>query len=260
MAKKKQKIKIEIRPYADKRPYVLWRRVSTKKQEETELGLEAQVDIAKHFMQRDPVKIFTDVYSGTKLLECKGLHEAIAYCHEHDHVLVIAKTDRWRNTGDAIDLLDEIGEGNLIFCDLPEFNRFILIILVEMWQRQAEMLSFNTSRAMEVIQRKIDENGGYMTRAGKWKTHLGNPKGTDVSRASAESAAKRAREAFEWRVNNAGYKWVRMQVRKNRKLKDILKEFNEYYDAGVDGFSTRTGCRMNICTLSEWIKEIRQEG
>ena len=62
MVKKK---KIEISPIQESRPYVLWRRVSTISQGESGLGLEAQITIAKTFLKKDPIKIFTDVYSGT---------------------------------------------------------------------------------------------------------------------------------------------------------------------------------------------------
>ena len=41
------KKKVEIKTIEERRPYILWRRVSTKHQEKTELGLEAQVSIAK---------------------------------------------------------------------------------------------------------------------------------------------------------------------------------------------------------------------
>lgn len=257
--KKKQVFRIEINPYRDTRPYVLWRRVSTKKQGESGLGLEAQVEIAKNFMQRDPVAMYTDVVSGTDLRGCKELKQAIDYCHENGCVLVIAKTDRWRNTEEALWLLREIGEGNLIFCDLPECNRYMLVNLVEMWTRQAEMIRFNTAKALEVRQGQIDRNGGFISRSGNWCTHLGNPKGTDTSKASAASARKLAAEAYEWRINNAGYKWVRIQVKKNRMQKDILREFNEFHDEGIEGFCTRMGKRMNICTLSKYMSEIKRE-
>lgn len=256
---KKRKEKVHITPYKDSRPYVLWRRVSTKRQGESGLGLEAQLDIAKYFMQREPVKIFTDVYSGTKLRECKKLGEAIDYCHENDYVLVIAKTDRWRNVAEALWLLDEIGEGNLIFCDLPECNKYLLIQLCAMWERQADMISFNTERSLAVRKEQAEKDGGWFSRSGRWCTHLGNAKGADTSKASAVSAAKNAKEAYEWRIANDGYKWVRKQVIKGKKLKDILAEFNEFHDDGLQGFSTRNGCRMNICTLSKYIKEIRRE-
>lgn len=60
------------------RPYVLWRRVSTKSKVKTELGLDAQQTIAEYFMHGKPVKVYTDVYSGTKLGECPDLKSAIS--------------------------------------------------------------------------------------------------------------------------------------------------------------------------------------
>ena len=91
MSKKK---KVEIKTIEDRRGYILWRRVSTRMQGESFLGLEAQETIAKAFMGKDPVDVYTDVHTGTKLKECVGLWEAIKRCKENDLVLVIAKTDR----------------------------------------------------------------------------------------------------------------------------------------------------------------------
>ena len=46
---------------------MLWRRVSTGEQGESGLGLSGQLTIAKMFMGRDPIEIFTDVFSGKVL-------------------------------------------------------------------------------------------------------------------------------------------------------------------------------------------------
>lgn len=259
MSKKKSSFSIEISPYKETRPYVLWRRVSTKRQGESGLGLEAQLEIAKRFMQREPVEVFTDVFSGTKLLECKELAKAIACCKDNNYVLVIAKTDRWRNLEEALWLLNEIGEGNLIFCDLPECNKYILVQLVQIWARQAEMNAYNTKMALAVRAKQAEEQGGWVSRSGHFRTKLGNPKGVDTSKASFAAARKSELEALEWRRGSDGYKWIRRQVLKGKSNKEILEEFNENYDLGMKGFSTRTGCRMNPCTLSKWIAEIRAE-
>ena len=112
-----------------KRPYVLWRRVSTKEQGNSGLGLEAQLTMAEYCMKEKPEAVFTDVYSGTKLNECTELWNAIRYCKEKGYLLVIAKTDRFRNVKEALEILDAVGEGNLNFCDLPTTDRMILTII-----------------------------------------------------------------------------------------------------------------------------------
>ena len=92
-----KKRKVEIKINTDPRPYALWRRCSTQEQGESGLGLAAQLTIAQMFMGKDPVEVFTDVYTGTKLKQCVGLWKAIDFCKEHGYLLVVAKADRCRD-------------------------------------------------------------------------------------------------------------------------------------------------------------------
>lgn len=256
MAKRK---KIEITTIKEVRPYVLWRRVSTQEQGKSGLGLDAQLTIAKTFMGRDPVAVFTDVYSGTKLKQCEQLWEAISYCKEHGYPLVIAKSDRCRNVSEALEILDAVGERDLVFCDLPSCDRFILTIMWAMWERQAIMGRINTRLALAERKRQIEENGGFFSKSGHWRKHLGNAKGYDTSAAVAAQARNKADEAREWRQQNDGYRWIKQQVLKGKRQKDILREFNEFHEMGLAGFSTREGRPMNACTLSKWVQEIKRQ-
>lgn len=251
--------KVEIKTIAESRPYVLWRRVSTEKQGADGLGIAAQLTIAQTFMGKDPVEIFTDVHSGTKLKQCEGLWKAIALCKEQNYALVVAKTDRCRNAQEALEILDAIGERNLIFCDLPSCDKFVLTVIFAMHERTAMIGRINTRLALAERKRQIEENGGFFSKSGHWRKHLGNAKGVDTSAAAAVQARIKADEAREWREQSDGYRWIKQQVQKGRLQKDILREFNEFHDMGLAGFSTRNGCRMNVCTLSKWIQEIRRQ-
>lgn len=253
------KKKVEITLIHDPRPYVLWRRVSTEKQGASGLGLDAQLTIAQMFMGRDPVAVFTDVYSGTKLRQCKGLWEAVEMCKRENYVLVISKSDRCRNVQEALEILDAIGPSNLIFCDLPSTDRFVLTIMWAVWEKQAIMGRINTKLALDERKRQIAKDGGFFSKSGHWRRHLGNAKGVDTSKAVAVQARNKADEARNWRESSDGYRWVRKQVQKGRLQKDILVEFNEFHEMGLAGFSTREGRPMNACTLSKWVQEIKRQ-
>ena len=105
----------------------------------------------------------------------------------------------------------------------------------------------------------LKKDGGFFSKSGRWCSHLGNAKGVDVTAASAVASRNRADEARAWRESNDGYLWIKRQVQKGRKQKDILREFNEFHEMGLAGFSTREGCAMNVCTLSRWINEIKRK-
>lgn len=251
-----RKRKTEIQIIQESRPYVLWRRVSTSKQGSDGLGIAAQLTIAQTFMGRDPVEIFTDVYTGTKLKQCAGLWQAIDYCKENGTVLVIAKSDRFRSVNDALDVLDAIGSSNLIFCDLPSSDRFVLTIMWAVWEKQAIMGRINTRIALAERKKQIASEGGFMSKSGNWCTRLGNKKGVDMSMAVQASARKKIGDAIDWRKKSALYVWVENQVLRGRTRKEILEEAAALYNDNPDQFGTREGKMLTKGILSKWIAEI----
>ena len=249
--------KIEIPEFNEKRPYVLWRRVSTEHQGESGLGLEAQLTIAKTFMRKDPAEMFTDVFSGTKLRQCKSLQSAIKYCKDNDCVLVIAKSDRFRCVQDALEVMDAIGERNLIFCDLPTTDRFVLTIMWAMWERQAIMGRINTKIALAERKRQIEEDGGFISKSGNFCSHLGNEKGVDMTPAQIASINRKIRDKEEWRKTGL-FAWVELQIIKGRSRKEIVAEAQAMYEksGGDKNWSTREGRPLSKATLARWVKDI----
>ena len=223
------------------RPYVLWRRVSTKQQGESGLGLDAQLSIAEYFMQGEPVKVFTDVYSGTKLAECPNLNRAMRYCKDHGYLLVIAKTDRFRNVKQALDVLDEMGEGNIHFCDLPTTDRTVLTIVFAVWERQATMGQINTKRGL--------------AEARKRGVRLGREKGCDLSAAHEAASMARTDAKVKWKEENVGYQWAMEKVMEGWKRQDIVVEFNKHHALQPDVFCTRKGKPLTLAVLCKWINE-----
>lgn len=254
MAKGEKK---EIITIKESRPYVLWRRVSTKEQGKSELGLDAQTTIAKMFMGKDPVETFTDVFSGTKLLQCKGLWAAIDLCKSNNYVLVIAKSDRCRNVQEALEILDNVGERNLIFCDLQSCDRFILTVMWAMWERQAIMGRINTKIALAERKKQIARDGGFVSKSGRWCNHLGRKKGECSQEAITAMARHRSQISQDWKKESELYSWVTIQVLRRRAQKDILEEAIALYEKNPKKYVTRAGKKLNAGTLSRWAKEIR---
>jgi len=238
--------------------------VSTKSQAKTELGLDAQQTIAEYFMHGKPVKVYTDVYSGTKLGECPDLKNAIRYCKQHNYLLVIAKTDRFRNVQEALAILDEMGEGNLCFCDLPTTDRTVLTIVFAIWERQAMMGRINTRKALDERRKQRDNNGFWISKSGRVCNKFGKPAigkdkyGRDIydmSAAQTASALSRANAAAQWKEQSIGYKWVMEKVAEGWQRNDIIAEFNKLHQMQPGVFCTRTGKPLSHSRLSLWISE-----
>lgn len=252
------KKKVQIKTIEERRDYILWRRVSTKGQGESFLGLEAQATIAKTFMGKDPIEIFTDVHTGTKLKECVGLWDAIKRCKEEDLVLVIAKTDRFRSAQEALEVLDAVGERRLVFCDLPSCDRFILTVMFAMHERTAMIGRINTRVALAERQRQIETEGGFFSKSGNWTTHLGRAKGCDTSKATAAAGAVAAGKSREWKDDSALYSWVTIQVLKRRPRKEIVADAQELYEKNPEKYCTRNGRPLTAAILSHYIKDIER--
>ena len=115
-----------------KKKFISWRRVSTVRQSKSGLGLAAQKEIIRYFIEREQGKWIADYsecYTGTELSGCVELRKAMEHCKRENAVLVIAKTDRFRNTIEALQVYEEMGEGNIMFCDLPYRQVYSYVVL-----------------------------------------------------------------------------------------------------------------------------------
>lgn len=163
--------------------FISWRRVSTHKQGKSGLGLAAQEDIIKHFVESEKGELVADyheVYTGKELSGCTELRKAIEHCKREGATLIIAKTDRFRNTIEALQIYDEM-EGNIYFCDLPHTDKFTLTLFFALAEREALIVSIRTKAALAAKKAQ-----GFS---------LGNKKGTDLSKANEASAISRRHKA-----------------------------------------------------------------
>lgn len=143
--------------------YVSWRRVSTFRQSQSGLGLEAQKEIIRYFVERDEGELIADYsecYTGKELSGCKELRKAMKYAKETGATLVIAKSDRFRNCQEALSILDEMGEGNIEFCDLPHSDRFTLTLFWALAEREALITSIRTKQALAAKKARGEKTGG----------------------------------------------------------------------------------------------------
>lgn len=163
--------------------FISWRRVSTIKQNSSGLGLLAQTEIIEHFVKAEKGELIADyheVYTGKELSGCIELRKAMEQCKNEGATLIIAKTDRFRNTIEALQIYDEM-EGNIYFCDLPHTDKFTLTLFFALAEREALIVSIRTKAALAAKKAQ-----GYK---------LGNGKGVDLSKANEASAQARRDKA-----------------------------------------------------------------
>lgn len=241
----------------DTQRFVIYIRVSTKRQGSSGLGLDAQRKMCMDLIEKEKgvyIKEFQDVESG-KSRTRQGLWNAIDYCKIYNCTLVIAKLDRLAR--DVEFTFKVIGTGIQIrFADMPVMNTMILGVFASVAQYERELICSRTKGALDSIKEDIKKNGGHVSRTGRYIKSLGNPKGIDMSSAYTVSAKNRVKRANDWREKSALYLWVINQLLKGRPRRQILAEAIELYEKNPALYGTREGKPLCEGTLSKWAKEI----
>ena len=131
------------------RRFVSYYRVSTDRQGQSGLGLEAQVKaVADYLNGGELVGEFTEVESGRKTDGNRPeLSKALEMCQIHQAILLVAKIDRLaRNAAFLLNLRDAGIE--FICCDMPDANRLTIGILAMVAEDEAERISQRTKAAL----------------------------------------------------------------------------------------------------------------
>lgn len=135
--------------------YVAYYRVSTPRQGQSGLGLEAQKADVEQYVNGangDIVAEFTDIESGKKANRVELL-KAIALCKATGATLIIAKLDRLSRDVEFIFALRNSGV-DFKACDLPDFNTLTLGMFAVIAQHEREMISQRTKKALAVKKEK----------------------------------------------------------------------------------------------------------
>jgi len=129
--------------------FVIYKRVSTRKQNDSGLGLEAQEKAVRDYLTGKPHEIvgeFTEVESGRKSKRPE-LDSALQCCRKHKATLVVARTDRLsRNVHFLSGLLEQKIE--FVAVDNPTANNFTLHIMSAVAEQEALLISQRTKAAL----------------------------------------------------------------------------------------------------------------
>lgn len=176
--------------------FVSYVRVSTQRQGESGLGLEAQREAVARYMNgwivHHPELIgeFQEIESG-KRNDRPVLKEALALCKRTGATLVIAKLDRLaRNVAFIANLMESDVE--FVCCDLPQANRLLLHIMAAVAENEARMISERTKSALAAAKARGTKLGA-ANPACQNLTEGARDRGTE---ASAHAAVAAAREAY----------------------------------------------------------------
>ena len=166
------------------RKWVAYYRVSTQRQGESGLGLDAQRTVVQTFLSGrggEVVGEFTETESGKKASNRPQLQAAMDVCRKQRATLVIAKLDRLARNVHFISGLMESGV-DFVAVDQPTKDRFMLHVQAAFAEEEARRISMRTKEALAAAKRR----------------------GTDIGATGRALAARHKAEAIERALRCAG--------------------------------------------------------
>lgn len=145
--------------------YVIYRRVSTKEQGRSGLGLEAQdrdIELFLEGFNAEPYRIvatFTDVLSGTDN-DRPELAAALDLCRKTGATLLVSKLDRLSRKVSTIAALMEDKRVNFRVAQMPNADKFQLHIYAALAEQEREFISARTKAALAEAKARGTRLGG----------------------------------------------------------------------------------------------------
>lgn len=200
--------------------YVSYYRVSTQKQGQSGLGLEAQQATVRAFVN-SPTNLlaeFTEIESGRNNKRPQLL-AAVELAREKGAVLLVAKLDRLaRNVAFLATLMESRVRFKAV--DVPQADEFTIHILAAVAQREAEAISQRTCAALAAKKAR-----GFQ---------LGTPRNL-TQEARIRSLEVRQHNAWEQVSNRQARRMCQLLRGQGASLKQIVEELNS------GGYRTRRG-------------------
>lgn len=129
---------------------IAYYRVSTKRQGESGLGLDAQRESVNSYARSNGMQIeaeYVEVETGTSKRDRVEIHRAIEHAKRIGAVLVIAKIDRLaRNVHFISGLMN--AKVRFVAVDMPSANEMIVHVMAAVAEQEAKMISARTKSAL----------------------------------------------------------------------------------------------------------------
>lgn len=205
--------------------FVSYIRVSTQKQGQSGLGLEAQQQAVADYLHTyggELVEEYSEVESGSKD-DRPELHKALRACRLKGATLLIAKLDRLsRNHRFLVEL--QHSSVNFICCDMPDANRLTIGLMANIADYERQLISERTRAAMKAAKAR--------------GVTLGNPRlaecrNTDTSKATAARVSKS--QAYKAEILEVITE-IEAECGTTLTAKELAKRLNEA------GYQTPRGC------------------
>lgn len=212
--------------------FIVYLRVSTQRQGDSGLGLEAQKSTVNSFVKSTAGEIvmeLVEVESGKKS-DRPVLNQALALCKQNGYTLLVAKLDRLSRNLHFITALQQ-SKVNFLAADNPHATPFLIHILVAVAEHERNLISQRTKAALEVAKSR--------------GVKLGNPR---YHSAIAKAVEARKTKASDRNAELRTIIQEMMAVAGTTKLREIAHGLN------LRGIKTNQGCLFSPTTVHRILK------
>jgi DNA invertase Pin-like site-specific DNA recombinase len=223
-----------------KRQYVAYYRVSTPRQAESELGLDAQRASVRGQVEREGGKLvgeFSESISGRKN-DRPQLNEALRVCRYRRATLIVARLDRLsRNLGFTTQLMES--GLDFVAVDFPHANRFTIHVLAALAEYEANLISERLRAAFAAAKARGAKFGGWR---GQRPTNFAKAGCEAANRVRFTKSRARARDLAPilWQLVAEGYSRQQIADELNRR--------------GIPAPRRKGWCQATIGLLLKWTK------
>lgn len=215
--------------------YIVYKRVSTKEQGRSGLGLEAQErDVALYLERFSPVPYeviatFTDILSGTDN-ERPELAAALALARKTCAILLVSKLDRLSRKVSAVAALMEDKKVTFRVAQMPNADNFQLHIYAALAEQEREFISARTKAALAEARRRGTKLGGLRDKTMKRNAAVQANAAARAEKVSGiilpmRETGKSLREIAE-HLNRAGVETARGGRWQASQVKRVLDRLN----------------------------------
>ncbi|SFN58892.1 Site-specific DNA recombinase [Roseovarius lutimaris] len=215
--------------------YIVYKRVSTKEQGRSGLGLEAQErDVALYLERFSPVPYeviatFTDILSGTDN-ERPELAAALALARRTGAILLVSKLDRLSRKVSAVAALMEDKKVTFRVAQMPNADNFQLHIYAALAEQEREFISARTKAALAEARRRGTKLGGLRDKTMKRNAAVQANAAARAEKVSGiilpmRETGKPLREIAE-HLNRAGVETARGARWQASQVKRVLDRLN----------------------------------
>lgn len=230
--------------------FISYLRVSTQKQGDSGLGVEAQRAAVEHYLRAGNWKLakeFIEHESGKKN-DRPQLDAALRACRLQNATLIVGYLSRLaRNARFLLKLVEDSGKRGVVFCDLPHIpegptGKFIVTQMAAAAEYEGAAISERTRAALAAAKERGTVLGGRRMSSARWakESAEGRKAGTEArSKAAAEWMADVAPVIVDIRAHGAA------------SMRQIADELNER------GIETRRGSQWTAMQVKRVMDAVR---